>query len=500
MKLKSLLLYVSAAITFGVSAQPSNTLLNRSFWEEHPNVEDLQAQVAAGNDPEAFNPSHFDPMVMALLSKADLSVIEYLLEFPSNSVGKLTHDGRIYAHWAAYSGYLEALNLLIERGSDVTTLDDHGFTVLTFAANAGHTNPELFDALSNAGANIVEEVDLEGANALLLVAPHVKSMDEFQYFVSKGLSLNSTNDLGYNVFDYAAKSGNISIMDQLIAVGIDPFGPRKDNGNAMHMASKGMRRAPNTVEVFEFLKKNGVAPKATTLSGKSSLHILATSSSDVEVFQFFLNEGLSVDHRDENGNTPLLNACNRNTLEVVQLLANRTTDINIANNAGETALSKAVAGNSSEVVRLLLELGADIDMEDTNGNNLAFYVAESNSPRQPDAFKSTLDELLNAGFNLSKPTSSGNNLYHFAAQAGSEQLVDIAKSNNLDINAVNTEGMSPIHLAALKANNTVLLTKLVELGADLSATTEFGETAFDLASENEVLNTLQTDLSFLKNE
>lgn len=498
MKLTSFLFAVFTTFS-AVYGQQENTLLEKSFWQSQPSKSDVATLVESGNDPTEFNSYNFDPMVMALLSEAPIDVISYLLDQDGNTVDKLTHDGRIYAHWAAYKGNVNALQLFIKEGSSVTLLDDHGFTVATFAANAGQADPVMYDLLVSAGAQLQSEEDLEGANALLLLAPHIRTLQDLDYFIEKGLSLNSTNDEGYNAFDYAAKAGNLPIMKALIVEGIDFNSRRNDNGNAMIMASKGMRRAPNSVEVFQYLESIGVEPTATTDKGKNALHSLASTSSDPEVFVHFLSVGLTPDGQDELGNTPLMNAAARNSFEIVELLAKESNNINLTNNNGESALSKAVTGNSPDVVAFLIDLGADINVEDSNGNNLSFFLAESLNSGELARFEETMNVLSAAGFDFSKTQPNGNNLFHLAAQTGSMDLMNMAKEFNLDVDALNQAGLTPLHIAALKAQNDLLLKELVSMGANTELTTEFGESPYDLASENEILNNQDVDLSFLKN-
>ena len=59
-------------------------------------------------------------------------------------------------------------------------------------------------------------------------------------------------------------------------------------------------------------------------------------------------------------------------------------------------------------------------------------------------------------------------------------------------------GNTVLHLAALTAKNDKILKYLLSAGASVKAITAFEETAFDLASENEILAKNKTNISFLK--
>ena len=68
----------------------------------------------------------------------------------------------------------------------------------------------------------------------------------------------------------------------------------------------------------------------------------------------------------------------------------------------------------------------------------------------------------------------------------------------LDINAKNNEQLSSLHLAAMKAKDSEMLKYLLKMGAEKTQKSEFGETAYDLALENEFLQKNKINLDFLK--
>lgn len=77
-------------------------------------------------------------------------------------------------------------------------------------------------------------------------------------------------------------------------------------------------------------------------------------------------------------------------------------------------------------------------------------------------------------------------------------LLKLAKTSKVDINAVNKEGNSPLLQEAMSAKDDTVLKYLLANGADKSIKTEFDETAYDLASENELLKANKVNINFLK--
>ena len=77
-------------------------------------------------------------------------------------------------------------------------------------------------------------------------------------------------------------------------------------------------------------------------------------------------------------------------------------------------------------------------------------------------------------------------------------MLDEVLKFGLDINSKRSDGMTALHIAAMKAKDDHLLKELITAGADKHILTEFKESAFDLASENEVLQSKHIPLPFLK--
>lgn len=102
------------------------------------------------------------------------------------------------------------------------------------------------------------------------------------------------------------------------------------------------------------------------------------------------------------------------------------------------------------------------------------------------------------GLNLSVPQTDKSTLYHLAAQKDDLNLFKKLAGLHIDVNAKNAEEMTVLHKVALTAHDDKILKYLLSIGAKKEIETEFGETAYDLASQNEYLKNNKTDISFLK--
>lgn len=481
-------------LSYCLSAQ-QNVFLSNDYWKTKPTVEQVKQKIAEGNNPTALNERAFDAVSLAINNNAPYETIIYLLSLKGNEVNKITHDKRTYIFWAAFNNNLPIAEYLLKNGAKTDVRDSHQYTPLLFAAVRGNTNPEIYDLLLKNGANIKDTND-SGANVLLLIIPHLKDLKDADYFIKKGLSLSTVDADGNNAIFYAARNGNENIINQLIKKKISPKTINKKGQNLMFAAAEGARMKTNTLDFFAFIEKLGINPNQKDNEGLTPLFTLASRHKEVPVLTYFIEKGNDVNQKDKQGNTPLMNASLRNTLDVVSLLTDKTTDINAINQQGYSALTQAVSGNTPDVVNFLLKKGADLNVKDNEGNTLVYHLLKSYNPRETKNFDEKWKILVENGLNFAQNQANGNNIYHLAVEKENLNLMQKIASNTSNINAKNNDGLTPLHKAAMTAKDLKIIDFLIKNGADKTSKTDFGESVYDLAQENEALK--GKDINFLK--
>jgi ankyrin repeat protein len=468
-----------------------NILLNTDFWKSNPNLTTVTAAIAKGNNPSQANKGNFDVVTLAINNDISLETIQFLIQQEGNSVKKGTHDGRIYLHWAANKGNVDLVRFLLDQGSDINRTDDKGATPIAFAAANGQANPKLYELFFKAGNNPQQKFK-NGANLLLLSIANDKDLKLADYLTAKGLSLKDTDDLGNTAFNYASKSGDVKLLQTLNRKGI------KFDGRALIIASQGTRSSSTTLEAYKYLIEDlKIDPNSVGDDGENVLHNLVRKQKQEDIIAYFLAKGVDVNHQDKVGNTVLINA-SRGTVAVVQTFFTEIKDLNTVNSAGQSALTHAIENGSSEMVDFLLAKGAKANLIDTDGNNLAYYLVQSARKEGKDGFNEKLNRLKEAGFDITIPQKDGNTLYHLAVAKNDRNLFIKIEEFGVDINSKNKEGMTALHKAALIAKEDSILKYLISKGANKDIKTEFDETSYDLAKENESLLTNKISLDFLK--
>jgi len=493
---KSLFISFALAATLLVSAQQKNSLLEPAFWKASPDVNAVKAAIAAGNNPAAANANAFDVPVLAINNEAPNATIKFLIEQPGNAIDKSTHDDRIYLHWAAYKGNIEIVEYLIAKGSDINREDSHGTTPAAFAAGFGQTNPALYEAFFKAGLDPKKKYN-DGASLLLLAVPADKDLTLAAYLTTKGLSIKDVDNNGNTAFNYAAKTGNIALLKKLTEKGV------QHTDNALIFAAQGAsRRDANTLETYKYLVEEvKINPVAASKSGENVLHFLAGKPNQTEIIKYFLAKGVDANKADKNGNTPLIVAASNKETAVLEQLLPLVKNINTQNTKGESALTIAVKTGTPEAVALLLGKGADVNVKDKDGNNLGVYLVQSYKPQadaKQDSFDAKAKLLQEKGLNLAAAQKDGNTLYHLALTKNDVTLLKKITALNVDVNAKNKDGLTALHRAAMISKDDEVLKYLVSVGAKKDIATEFGESPYALAKENELLTKSSVSVEFLK--
>ena len=151
----------------------------------------------------------------------------------------------------------------------------------------------------------------------------------------------------------------------------------------------------------------------------------------------------SIDLVDASGRTTLSWAAGKGDRDAMKELLRCGADPSHADKDGWTPLHWSAYAQNHECVRLLLAAKADINAKDRHGNtafSIALYNTEIDNP----------------------------------------DLVEILISHGADIESINEDGWTPLHLAAWR-NNAKCLSLLLRKGADINAKDSYGNNTLKIA-------------------
>lgn len=114
----------------------------------------------------------------------------------------------------------------------------------------------------------------------------------------------------------------------------------------------------------------------------SSIHEQVIENGCPEIMALFATKGFDIDIKDQDNETPLLNAIYAGHTAVVKVLIDHGADVNNANKSSrDSAIHFAANFDRPEILEMLLRKGADYNALDCNGRNLAHCAARTGSTK-----------------------------------------------------------------------------------------------------------------------
>jgi hypothetical protein len=169
---------------------------------------------------------------------------------------------------------------------------------------------------------------------------------------------------------------------------------------------------------------------------------VAVEMGDLKRVEGWLDDGLSPDFEGRPIGTGVMIAAWTGNVPMLELFASRGADLNKANAIGEQALLHAAWKGQLAAVRWLLERGATINRQ---GKQWAAL--------------------------------------HYAAFAGHDQVVSDLLARGADVNALSTNGSTPLMMAAREGREGIAV-RLLQAGADAAVRNEWDDDALRWAARN----------------
>ena len=407
-------------------------------------------------------------------------------------------DGTTALHWAAYRDEPELVDLLLRGGAAADAANRYGVEPLSLAASRGHGT--VIGRLLAAGAD--PNTALPGGETALMSAARTGSVRAVEALLAAGADVKAAEETrGQTALMWAAGEGHADVGRLLLAAGADL--DARSHGPAAGAAAAGAgtytRRVARIdaftpllfavragrMEAVQALLAAGAEANETASDGTSAL-VIAAANAHWELGARLLDAGADpnaaaqgwpalhqvVRTRNLNiGFFPHLEPTGRmSSLEFARLLLERGADVdaritqpivdgfrNFWTQTGATPMLAAAKGADAALMRLLAEHGADVSLANARG---------------------TTPIMAACGVEMFNPDEdSGTN-------AEALEAFEVALALGGDVNAANDDGDTPLHGAAWRGANDIIL-RLVEEGAELHVENERGHTPLEIANGEE---------------
>ena len=407
------------------------------------------------------------PLVDALKAN-DLATAHSLLKQDAD-VNATHSDGMTALHWAVYHDDLATTKLLIDAGAKVNSQNRYGIPALSLACKNG--NAEIVELLLQAGAD--PNATIEGGETVLMTAARTGVVGSVESLVAHGADVNAKERKGQTALMWAAADGHADVVDALVHAGADFRESVKSGFTAFFFAVRQghadvvSRLLQAGIDVNDTMQPDKSATKQS-MQGTSPL-VLAVENGHLELAIALLDAG--ADPNDDQAGFTALHAITWvrkpvrgdgdpspvgsgriASLEFVRELLTHGADVNALhgkqgagngkmNRTGATAFLLASETGDLPLLKLLLELGADPTLANVDQCTPLLAAAGVGVLSNGDESAGTEEEAI--------------------------ETVQLMLELGADINAVEEHGESAMHGAAYKSW-TKLVQFLADNGADIN--------------------------------
>ncbi|ETP23447.1 hypothetical protein F441_03434 [Phytophthora nicotianae CJ01A1] len=218
---------------------------------------------------------------------------------------------------------------------------------------------------------------------------------------------------------------------------------------------------------------------------------LAIIAGDLELLEFVLESGATLDDSDDCGASPLTTALLGRHYQAADMLVAYGCDVDHVNATLQTSMHVLALFGDLSAVQWLLARGADLETRDAGGNSpLHLAAAYCSLP--------VVEFLLAAGADVNAQNATEATPLHIAAPNGTCAVVEALLKFGGDLEAMDENGNTPLINAAFVSQRTApyfasgdqttqyaVVSLLLQHGADVNAVNNEGDTALFGAVHNE---------------
>ncbi|XP_033229195.1 serine/threonine-protein phosphatase 6 regulatory ankyrin repeat subunit B-like [Belonocnema kinseyi] len=463
------------------------TPLQAAAQQGHVNIVEILLKHQAEVNPKSIagNDRFSTPLIAAFLSRNEATIeiilnqgadvnakvvsnpvelkseAECLLTYGYYSFSAVLSDklkvGYTPLHFAAESGKLRFVEMIIKRGADVNAKTQNNLMPLSVAVRMQHE--DLVSYLLEAGASTADAKDILLKAILLKNAKIVKLLLKYKAPLNFTFRFKAMKNVDYTSMNYS-------------------FCSNESGYTPLHLAIM-----KSSLEIIEELLEKGAV--LDTSSGVELPFHLAVKRNDEEIILKLIEYGACIDSKCSLEITPIFHAVANLKIKAFKSLVKLGASLSVKTNKGQSLLHYAIDENGAGVygmkdhmIKLCLKCGAKVDSENPSYISAFEKILRSRESVDFDDEYCSEDEeeeihgmfndyhqllklFLEEGFDLNtRIGGSGKTVLHFAAAVGNAETVKLLLQRNVDVNLLDGQSRTAFHYAVEKA--LLLLSNILE--------------------------------------
>jgi ankyrin repeat protein len=354
----------------------------------------------------------------------------------------------------------QLIPILLENGSDIFATDNSGVTPFDMALQQ---RGPILDSLIT--VETARQADSAGNTMLHMAVQAGVNTSVLGDILDKNALLNMRNRDGDTPLHIAARMNQKEAGEFLLDRGADIFSANSQGDSPLRLA------LTHRSGVLQWMF-NPRTVKLTDSTGNTMLHYVALWKMDRQI-EFLKQQGIPVDAKNGNGETPLFWAVHHDGASTVRALVSARANINARDSLGNSALHAAVRWNAPNATNTLLDIGMDVNAFSMNGTTPLHDAVRLGNI-------SIAQILINRRANLEMRDSDGNTPFMEAVRSGQAEAVNLLARSGADPMTRNSRGDTPLHIAVAAADSTMINT-LLGMGVSIHARNTRNRTPFQIA-------------------
>ena len=167
----------------------------------------------------------------------------------------------------------------------------------------------------------------------------------------------------------------------------------------------------NLVNVIKYLNSKSYNFKKKDSENNNLYHYLIKNKKiDVEIYNLLYSYTNDINEKNNDGNTPILLACQANNLNFIKFLIEKNCDLSLTNDNNNNCLMYTCMNNNYEISELLID-NIDINLEDNQQDTCILYACGCDNYGEINL--DLIKLLISKNANYNKVSEDGFSILHY---------------------------------------------------------------------------------------